>query len=129
MAASVTKATSSVGRQPGHSGFERVQFDYVTGAGGICSDTYEMTGEIREAIVVPETHSDAFAIRLRDTADSSVDYLCDSLGVVQATGVQYFSPQISDSRPPIVAGQVEFHVSAVSGDSDAEGVCIFMVKS
>lgn len=127
----VTKGSSSGGRMAVSSGYERVVFDWTTDPGGTATDSFDMAGEIREIITVPGT-AGACAIRLRDTADSDIDYLCGALTVVGSDSVEYWQPYISDShdyRAPIVAGLVEFHVSDMAGTSDVTGQTILFLKT
>jgi len=131
MAMSVTTGSTSPGREASHCGFERVSFSWTTGPGGTASDTVELAGQVIEAVTIPGT-AGTHAIRLRDVDNSDVDYLCGSLATVGSDAVTYWQPCISDAdayRPPVVAGEVEFHASDAAGNSDVTGSVYVFLKT
>ena len=127
----VTKGSSSLGRLAGGCGFERVVINWTTVAGGVASDNIDLAGEVREIVTIPGT-AGVHAIRLRDTSNSDVDYLCGSMTSVSDAAVQFWAPVISDGRDyraPIVIGDVQFHASDAAGTSDVTGSTIFFLKT
>ena len=134
MAMTVSTGTSSVGRGPSHGSYEMVTVDFSTGLlDGIASDNITLSGQVLEVITVPGTGdsymSDSYTVRLRDPADSSIDYLAGTI-TGHSDCVSYHEPLVSAITPPVVAGEVEFHVSDQSGTlSDAAGSVKFLLKS
>jgi hypothetical protein len=125
----VTQGTSSTGRTAGHSSYERVQLDWTTDASGVASDTVGLAGQVMEAVTVAdESDAASYSIRLRDPDIPSMDYLATSL--VQSCHsdvVEYHELLLSSVTPPVVAGDVVFHVSdAGNGQS---GTCVLFLKN
>ena len=129
MAMSVTKTTSK-STDPVYSGFQRIKVNWTSNDSGVASDTIRMGGAIYNAVVTPTGTTKPAAlydIALRDVSNSDVDYLDGALLNMLKSDVSVIGLQIDSANPPVVAGDVEFHVENAS---DARtGYVEFMLKN
>lgn len=135
MTMSVTRGSSSVGREAAHASIEKVRIAYTTGSGataGLASDTVNLCGQVLEVVTVPgggSTYpSDSYTVQLRDPDDPALDYLRG-----QVTGhsdvTTFHEPMVATYQPVCVAGDVEFWLSDASNTSDASGVVTLYLKT
>ena len=129
MAMSVTKGSSSPGREAAHAGFEKVTISWTTHTTGIASDNISLVGAIQEVILAPgaAAPTDSYLVRLRDVDDSTIDYTCGGwTGTSDETA--YIEPLVSAVTPPVVLGDVVFHVSDATAEAK-KGTCYIFLKT